>query len=111
LPNEDKKNWIACVQDREKWKEVVEKVKTFTIKGSSAPGRRRRSISVFTQSARYSCQILMKLEFSRQFFEKILKYQICENPSSGSRVVPCGQTDGHDEANSRLKTNYDELFS
>ena len=23
------KNWIACVQDREKWKEVVEKAKTF----------------------------------------------------------------------------------
>jgi hypothetical protein len=22
-------NWIACVQDREKWKEVVEKAKTF----------------------------------------------------------------------------------
>jgi hypothetical protein len=23
------KNWIACVQDQEKWKEVVEKAKTF----------------------------------------------------------------------------------
>jgi len=23
------KNWIACVQDREKWKEVFEKAKTF----------------------------------------------------------------------------------
>jgi hypothetical protein len=23
-----------------------------------------------------------------------------QNPSSGSRVVPCGLTDGHDEANS-----------
>jgi hypothetical protein len=23
------KNWIACVQDRGKWKEVVEKTKTF----------------------------------------------------------------------------------
>ena len=23
------KNWIACVQDRRKWKEVVEKAKTF----------------------------------------------------------------------------------
>ena len=29
MPNEDKKNWIACVQDRGKWKEVVEKTKTF----------------------------------------------------------------------------------
>jgi hypothetical protein len=47
----------------------------------------------------------MKLEFSRQTFEKILKYHI-ENPSSGSRVVPCGQMDEgidrHDEANSRF---------
>ena len=23
------KNWIACVQDRGKWKEVIEKAKTF----------------------------------------------------------------------------------
>jgi hypothetical protein len=23
------KNWIACVQDRGKWKEIVEKAKTF----------------------------------------------------------------------------------
>jgi len=23
------KNWIACIQDRGKWKEVVEKAKTF----------------------------------------------------------------------------------
>jgi len=24
------KNWIACIQDRGKWKEVVEKAKTFS---------------------------------------------------------------------------------
>jgi hypothetical protein len=35
-------NWIACVQDRGKWKEVVEKAKTFNHYRSSAPGRRRR---------------------------------------------------------------------
>ena len=23
------KNWIACVQDRDEWKEVIEKAKTF----------------------------------------------------------------------------------
>jgi hypothetical protein len=33
------KNWITCVQDRGKWKEVIEKAKNF--RGSSAPGRRR----------------------------------------------------------------------
>jgi hypothetical protein len=27
-------------------------------------------------------------------FRNIVKYQISWNPSSGSRVVPCGQTDG-----------------
>jgi hypothetical protein len=25
-----------------------------------------------------------------------------ENPSNGSRVVPCGRTDRHDKANSRV---------
>ena len=28
MPNEDK-NWIACVQDRGKWKKVVEKAESF----------------------------------------------------------------------------------
>ena len=43
----------------------------------------------------------MKLAFSRQIFEKKKhKYQISKNPSSGIRVVSCGRTDGHDEANS-----------
>jgi len=36
----------------------------------------------------------MKLEFSRQIFEKYSNTKFHENPSSGSRVVPCGQTDG-----------------
>jgi hypothetical protein len=35
----------------------------------------------------------MKLEFSRQFFEKSKNIIFHENPSSGSRVVPCRQTD------------------
>jgi hypothetical protein len=26
------KNWIACIQDRGKWKEVIEKAKTFNYK-------------------------------------------------------------------------------
>ena len=47
---------------------------------------------------RYCCQILMELEFSRHIFEKFSHTQFHENPSSGSRVVPCGRTDTHDEA-------------
>ena len=35
----------------------------------------------------------MKLEFSRQIFEKNSNIKFCRNPSSGSRVVLCGQTD------------------
>jgi hypothetical protein len=49
----------------------------------------------------------MKLEFSRQIFGKTLNMKFHQNPSSGSRVVPCGQTDGHDEANSRFSQFYE----
>jgi hypothetical protein len=52
----------------------------------------------------------MKLEFSRQIFEKYVNIKFHENPSSGNQVVTCGrtdeqtgrQTDRHDEANSRF---------
>ena len=37
---------------------------------------------------------------------KILNYQISRNSSNGSRVVPCGRTDRHDEANSRSSEFY-----
>jgi hypothetical protein len=37
--------------------------------------------------------MLMKFEFSRQIFEKVSNIKFYQNPSSGSRVVPCGQTD------------------
>ena len=35
----------------------------------------------------------MKFELSRQIFEKSSNVKFHENPSSGSRVVPCGQMD------------------
>jgi hypothetical protein len=35
----------------------------------------------------------MKLEFYRQIFEIYSNIKFYENPSSGSRVVPCGRTD------------------
>jgi hypothetical protein len=34
----------------------------------------------------------MKFEFSRQTFEKLSNIKFYQNPSSGSRVVPSGQT-------------------
>jgi hypothetical protein len=36
----------------------------------------------------------MKLDFSRQVFEKYSNVTFHENPPSGSRVVACGRTDG-----------------
>ena len=35
----------------------------------------------------------MKLEYHRKIFEKSSNIKFHENPSSGSRVVPCGRTD------------------
>jgi len=42
---------------------------------------------------RHSYRVLMKLEFSRQIFEKCSNIKFHENPSSGSRAVPCGCAD------------------
>jgi len=57
-------------------------------------------------STRYSCPILMEIEFSRHIFEKLSNMKFHENLSSGSRIVPCGrtdrQTDGYDEVNSHF---------
>ena len=42
---------------------------------------------------RYCCQILMKIELSRQISEKPSNIKFHENPFSGSRVVRCESTD------------------
>jgi hypothetical protein len=49
----------------------------------------------------------MKIELSEQIFEKYSNVKFYENPSSGSRVVPCGRTDSHDECNSRYLKFYE----
>ena len=41
---------------------------------------------------RFYCYTAMKLQFSRQVFEKYSNTKLHQNPSSGSRVLPCGQT-------------------
>jgi hypothetical protein len=57
----------------------------------------RKCTSVFMWSTLYHCQILMELEFPRQNFEKYSNINFHENESRGSRVVPCGRTDGRTE--------------
>jgi hypothetical protein len=49
---------------------------------------------------RHSRQILMKLEYSQNIFEKFSNIKFHENPSSGSRVVTCGRTVRHNKVNS-----------
>jgi len=53
-------------------------------------------------STRYSCPILIKLEFSRQVFEKYSSTKLYENPTSGNPVFLGGETDRQDKANSRF---------
>ena len=50
-------------------------------------------IGLHVKYTRYSCQILMELEFPRQIFEKYSNIKFHENPFSGSRVVLCWRTD------------------
>jgi len=40
--------------------------------------------------------------FLTDFFKKSSNIKFHENPSGGNRVVPCGRTDRHGEANSRF---------
>jgi hypothetical protein len=53
------------------------------------------------QTSRY-CHILMELEFFGQILEKCSNNKFHDNPLPGSREVPCGRADRHDEANSRF---------
>ena len=62
-----------------------------------------KCILVFVWSTRYSCQIVMKLEFSQQIFEKCSNIKFHENPSSGSRVVAWGRTEGQTEGQRDMK--------
>ena len=50
------------------------------------------------------CHILTKLEFYRWIFHKSCYIKFYENPSIGSQVVSCGQTERrrHDEDNNRF---------
>jgi len=50
-------------------------------------------IYIFVLNTRYSDQILMKLEYSRQIFENYSNIKFHENSFSGSRVVPYGRVD------------------
>jgi hypothetical protein len=54
------------------------------------------------QSTRYSCSLEIKLQFSRHAIEKYSDIKFHKNVLSGSRIVPWGQLDRHDEASNRF---------
>jgi hypothetical protein len=66
----------------------------------------KKCLLVFMLIPIYSCLILMKPEFSRQFFRKILNTKTHENMSSCS-MWRDGRMDRHDEANSRFSPFYE----
>jgi hypothetical protein len=62
----------------------------------------QKCILVSIYSTRYSCLVLMKLEFSRRIFEKYSNMKFHENPFRWSRVVQCGRTDGRTDRQTDL---------
>jgi hypothetical protein len=61
-----------------------------------------KRLLVFISSTHYSRQMFTKFEFCRQIFERCSDIKFCQNPSSGSRVVPYWRTDRRDKASSRF---------
>jgi hypothetical protein len=52
----------------------------------------------------------MKLEFCLQTFEKYSNIKFNENPSSGSRAVPCGLMDGRTDGQTDRQTDMVQLI-
>jgi hypothetical protein len=50
-----------------------------------------RCTKILLSSTRYSCQILINLEFSRQIFQKYSNMKFHGSPSSVGRAVSCGK--------------------
>ena len=78
---------------------------------------KRLSTQVFVYSTLYSCQISLKLELSRQIFEKYSCIKFHENQSGVNRIVTCRRTDGqrqtarHDVTNGRFSQFYEHAKS
>jgi hypothetical protein len=85
------------------WKTFVE---TFLILRITERDMINKCRLVLMKYTRFSCAILIKLEFSHQILEKYSNIRFHENPSSGCRVVPCVQTDGQrEEGTDRRRTD------
>jgi len=65
------------------------------------------TVPVFMWGTHYSCQILLKLEFSQKILKKNSNIKFHKHPSSESWKVPCQRTDRHTEANSHFLQFYE----
>jgi hypothetical protein len=64
-----------------------------------------KCILVVMYSAHHSCQMLMKSEFCWHDFKKYPNIKFHEISSSGSQVVPCGQSDGQADISKLIVTS------
>ena len=65
---------------------------------------------VFMWSTRYSCQVLIKPEFSRIIFEILWNIKFDEDPFNRSRVVPCGREDRQTDRQTDRNTYMTDLL-
>jgi hypothetical protein len=65
---------------------------------------RQKCRNVLMWSTRYFFRILMQFEPSRYILEKSSNIKFHRNPSNGSQVVPCGQTDGRTDRQTNRRT-------
>jgi hypothetical protein len=69
----------------------------------------QKCILVYIWSAPYTSQTIMKLELSRQIFEKCSNTKFHENTSGGSGAVPCARADRHEVNSRRLSQFWEHL--
>jgi len=75
---------------------------TFLILRRTQRGMNKHVNDLHVKYALFLSDFNENLNFLDGFFEKSWNILFHENPSGGRRVVPCGRTDGHHEANSRF---------
>jgi len=59
------------------------------------------NVLVFRQSTPFSCQVSVKLGFTRHSFQKNSTVKFHGKTASKGRVVPCGQTGRNNKVSSR----------
>jgi len=68
---------------------------------------RRIHLDIINDVRTFSCKVpVILFIFTRHIFEKSSYLKFHENPSTGSRVFQCGNTDRHGEANSLFFCNF-----